>query len=210
MKVAIFGASGAAGLQLTSQALRSGHEVTAFVRNPERIPLKHPNLRTVKGDVLHLDEVEHVIIGQDAVLCALGAGKKSPPDLCSQGTQRIVSAMQNHNVRRIIVITGFGTSKESRVQFGFVTKLMVHLTGLLFYREFTDKQRQDSYVRQSDLDWTIIQPPTLTNGPQTGQYKHGQFPATLLGKISRADLAEFIMNELDVNHYIKQSTIIQY
>jgi putative NADH-flavin reductase len=190
------------------QALRKGHSVTAFVRDAKRIPFHHNHLVIVGGNVLNESEVEPAIIGQDAVIVALGAATSSPSDICSNGTQKIVNAMKRHKVSRVVVLTGFGTSRASRKQLGFGMRAIFKLVSLITYREFRDKEKQDDIVRQSGLDWTIIQPPTLTNEPAKGECKHGSFSPSILARISRSDVAAFMVDAVENSRYIKQSTFI--
>lgn len=208
MKISIFGASGGTGLQVIEHALRKGHSVTAFVRDAKRISIHHNDLTIVEGNVLNEREVEPAIIGQDAVIVALGANTSSSSDICASGTLNIVNAMRKHSVMRIVVLTGFGSSRESRHQLGIGMRTVVKLVSMVANREFKDKEKQDGIVRQSGLDWTIVQPPTLTNGPAKGEYKHGSFAPSILARISRADVAAFMVNGVENSDYIKQSTYI--
>lgn len=210
MKVAIFGASGGTGEQLTQQALSLGHEVTAFVRNPNQIRYRHNNLKLLQGDVLQAQEVERAVIGQDAICNALGVTDSNQPHLCSRGTQSIITAMQKYGVRRIITVTGLGTGCDEPLYMGIGSKLLLRLATLWFYRGFKDKQLQDQYLRNSDLDWVIVQPPLLTDNPPTGNYQHGQFQVRVWGKISRPDLAAFMLEQLISDRYIQKSTVIHY
>ena len=109
MRIVVFGATGGTGRQLTEQALAGGHQVTAFVRNPQSLGITHERLTLLTGDVLDPSAVERGMAGQDAVLCALGvpAGVKGPVTLCGDGTERILAAMARDGVRRIVCQTAF-------------------------------------------------------------------------------------------------------
>lgn len=109
MKILIFGATGGTGSQLVEQALTKGHEVTAFVRNPAKLPLNHKNLKIVQGDVLNYATIEPAVLGQEAVLSALGSGTKKDT-LRSTGTRNIILAMEKHGVKRFICETSLGYS----------------------------------------------------------------------------------------------------
>lgn len=89
MNIIVFGATGGTGQQLVSQAIEKGLHVTAFVRSPEKMAIKHPNLVVFKGDVLHYEQVERAMIGQEAVLCALGIGKQVNSKSVVHSVQRI-------------------------------------------------------------------------------------------------------------------------
>ncbi|QMV42097.1 NAD(P)-dependent oxidoreductase [Cohnella cholangitidis] len=208
MKFTVFGASGGTGLQLIDQTINKGHSVKAFVRAADRVPFTREGLTVVEGDVLNEEDVDSAVEGQDAVFVALGATAGSPSDICLRGTRSIVNAMRRHQVKRLVVLTGFGTSRESRKQLGIGMRMIVKLASLITFREFRDKERQDGIVRQSELDWTIVQPPRLTNEPGKGRYKHGVFSPSMLAKISRADVANFMIDSVEHARYIKQSSFI--
>ncbi len=208
MKFTIFGASGGTGLQRIDQAINKGHTVKAFVRAADRIPFTREGLTVVEGNVFSEEDVEAAVEGQDAVFVALGATAGSPSDICVSGTWLIVNAMKRHKVKRLVILTGFGTSRESRKQLGIGMRMIVKLVSLITFREFHDKERQDSIVRQSRLNWTIVQPPRLTNEPGKWRYKHGAFTPSMLAKISRADVARFMIDSVEHARYIKQSSFI--
>jgi len=208
MKLTVFGASGGTGLQLIDQAINKGHTVNAFVRAADRIPFSREGLTVVEGDVLNEEDVDSAVEGQDAVFVALGATAGSPSDICLRGTRSIVNAMRRHKVKRLVVLTGLGTSRESRKQLGMGMRMIVKLLSFITFREFRDKERQDGIVRQSELDWTIVQPPRLTNEPGKGRYKHGVFTPSMLARISRADVADFMIDSVEHARYIKQSAFI--
>ncbi|MBU5350156.1 NAD(P)-dependent oxidoreductase [Paenibacillus lautus] len=208
MKFTIFGASGGTGLQLIDQAINKGHTVKAFVRAADRIPFTREGLTVVEGNVFSEEDVGSAVEGQDAVFVALGATAGSPSDLCLRGTRSIVNAMRRHKVKRLVVLTGFGTSRESRNLLGIGMRMIVKLVSLITFREFYDKERQDGIVRKSGLDWTIVQPSRLTNEPGKRQYKHGAFTPSMLAKISRDDVARFMIESVEHARYIKQSSFI--
>lgn len=209
MNLLIFGSTGGTGRQLVEQALTQGHTVTAFARNPAKLALRHPNLRVVPGDVLHLAAVEQAMFGQDAVLSALGAPAAQKDDVRSAGTRHIIRAMTQAGVRRFICLTTLGMG-DSRPALPFVYKYL--LVPLFLRQAFADSEVQEAAIRQSPLDWTIARPGTLTNGPRTGTYRHG-FPATERGlkiRISRADVADFMLKQLHDPAYLRQAASLSY
>ncbi|MNO73127.1 hypothetical protein D3C76_640860 [compost metagenome] len=208
MNIAIFGASGPTGLLLTEQALQSGHKVTAFVRHSNRMPLTHNSLQITVGNVLQAKDVELTVAGQDAILLALGASGTSQPHLCSEGTRLIVQAMKNLGVRRIVALTGVGTSRVNRNELRIRNQWMTWLTAALFWKEFRDKVMQDRCLRGSGLDWTIIQPQLLTDGPWTGRFSLDAARLPLVSWVSRADVAGFMLQLLESRDLIGQSTVI--
>jgi putative NADH-flavin reductase len=203
MNVIIFGATGGTGRHLVEQALDLGHSVTAFVRDPARMPRSHPLLRRAIGDVLDPSAVDSAMPGHDAVLCALGTMPESKHDrarrqpkvpVCSEGTKNIAEAMAHHGVRRIVVesAASIGASRNTS-RFG--AALIVRL---LLKESMEDKERQEAVLEASTLDWTIIRPPRLSDGPRTRDSRFGDaLPWSLISRISRADIAAFMVAVLN-------------
>lgn len=201
MKLLIIGGTGATGRELIKQALEQGHQLTALVRNPEKLKLAHPNLLVVKGNVLDRAAVENVVKGQDAVLSALGHKKFIVySNILSTGTRNIASAMEKHAVQRFICISSLGIG-SSRFKMGLYYTLFVIPFILAFY--FLDKARQEKIIRSSKLNWTIVRPAQLTNGKLTGNYAVGEnignYIITKL--ISRANVAHFMLSLLTDNRF---------
>ena len=209
MKLIIFGSTGTVGRHLVDQALSLGHEVTAFARNPEKLEIEHaertPTL--VKGDVLDPVSLERVMPGHDAVLCAVGAGRKGT--VRSIGTRNILRAMESAGIRRLVCQSSLGVG-DSAGNMNFFWK---HIMFGWFLKEaFADHVEQERYIKESDLDWVIVRPAAYTDGPATGEYKHG-FAATERGlklKISRADVAGFVLKQLEDDTYLRQTPGLSY
>ncbi|WP_375435161.1 NAD(P)-dependent oxidoreductase [uncultured Hymenobacter sp.] len=209
MNALIFGATGGTGRQLVEQALAQGHIVTAFARNPRNLDLQHPNLHVGQGDVLDFASVERVMQGQEVVLSALGAPASQKDAVRSEGTRHIIRAMEQTGVRRFICLTTLGIG-DSQQALPFAYKYL--LVPLFLRQAFADSERQEEYIRQSALEWTIARPGTLTNGQRTGQYRHG-FPASEKGlkmKISRADVADFMLRQVQDHAYLRKAASLSY
>jgi putative NADH-flavin reductase len=207
MKVAIFGATGSVGKEALKQALEQGHKVTAFVRDPAKLSIEGDGLRVKRGDVMDVSAVEEAVEGQDAVLCILGAGRKG--NVRSEGTKNIISAMKSTGVRRLICQSTLGAGDSSGA-LNFLWKYIMF--GMLLRKAYADHQRQEEFVMQSDLDWTIIRPAAFTDEPQTGEYNHGFFtsPKGLTLKISRADVADFLLKQLTDDTYMHKAPGLSY
>ncbi|UOG76832.1 SDR family oxidoreductase [Hymenobacter tibetensis] len=209
MKALVFGSTGGTGRQLVEQALTQGHTVTAFARNPQKIKFEHPNLRVVQGDVLDVAAVKQAIVGQEVVLSALGAPAAQKDAVRSEGTRNIIRAMEQTGVRRFICLTTLGIG-DSKPALPFAYKYL--LVPLFLRQAFADSELQEQCIQQSSLEWTIARPGTLTNGQRTGEYHHG-FPATQKGlkiKISRADVADFMLRQLQDTTYLYKAASLSY
>ena len=199
MKIALFGATGGTGQQLLEQAIKSGHQVTALVRDPAKLDRKNSALTVIAGNVLQPADVDKVVSGADAVICSLGNTSNNPDMMVTQGTRNIIDAMQRLNVRRLIVVSSLGVG-DSKDQVPFFFKVLMKTA---LRKTMEDKEAQEAAVRASRLDWTIVRPGGLTNDPPTGTYRVGA--DLTAGRITRADVADFILKELTRNEYIQQT-----
>ncbi|MFC4127656.1 NAD(P)-dependent oxidoreductase [Nocardia rhizosphaerae] len=205
MRIAVFGATGTLGRHIVEHALKQGHEITALTRDASRVGSTSADLRVIEGDVLDPAAVERCVTGQDAVLVALGNGRKGV--VRAEGTRTVIAAMQRTGVQRLICQTTLGVG-DSRPNLNFVWKYVMF--GMLLRPAYADHVEQEEYVRASGLDWTIVRPSAFTDGPATGTYRRG-FPATETGlalKISRADIADFMLQQLTDHTYLHQATAI--
>ena len=199
MHLLVFGSTGATGLHLVQQALAKGHRVTAFVRDPARLAIVHPALSHVVGNVMDAVSVESVVPGHDAILCALGnlpEGKadrirrqRSTP-VCSVGSGHIVAAMSASGVHRIVVESSASVGESRHTgQFGSSFILRLFLGDVM-----ADKERQEEIIKSSSLDWTIVRPPKLNNGPAKGRLQSGDnLVWSVTSSASRADVAAFML-----------------
>ena len=207
MNILIVGATRGIGRQLLEQALASGHSVTALVRDPQRLATQHERLRIVKGDILDADSVSRAMGGQNAVCCSIGV--KVPwiiITVFSEGTKNLLWAMQQNGVKRLICVTGIGAG-DSRGHGGFFYDCIFY--PLIAWPIYADKNRQESLIRASDLEWTIVRPGFLTNGPMTKSYRAlTNLTGVTAGRISRADVAHFMLMELQSNQYMKQTPLV--
>jgi putative NADH-flavin reductase len=208
-RVLILGATGGTGRQIVAQALERGHEVTALVRNPAGLPMRYERLRDVTGS---LPENAGVLVdaarGQDAVISALGRGTSFRSlNLMERCVPAILDAMRKDGVRRLIFTSAFGVGDT----FGCAPALPRLFIRTLLRDIYADKVVGEGLLRQSDLDWTIVHPTGLTNGPLTGQYRAGErLDLAGLPRISRADVAHFILAQLDDPTYLRKVATVSY
>ena len=205
MNLVIFGATGKTGLEIVRQALEKGHTVTAFVRDPSRLAIEHERLTTMAGDVFEPASVAQAVQGQDAVICALGAGSDlKKTTVRTTGTIHIVGGMQEHGVKRLIAITAMGVG-ESWDTLSLVNKLFF---AVLLKSAREDHEAQEIAIKESELDWTIIRPSGLTDTPRTGVYEVGENTRAKTSKIARADVADLIVREVEQNRFVGKAVTI--
>jgi putative NADH-flavin reductase len=208
MKVIVFGSTGGTGRELVRQALERGHEVTAFARDPAAFESRD-GLRVIAGDALEASAVERAVAGQDAVLCALGKPAVSPARLRSDGTANIVRAMQSSEARRLICLSTIGIGDTA----GLLSPLYRYLlVPTLLRRTFAEHERQEAVVRSSTLDWTIVRAGVLTDDAQTGRIRHGFPPSDRAPEmhISRADVADFMLGQIEDGTYMRATPSVSY
>ncbi|NET02378.1 MAG: SDR family oxidoreductase [Sphaerospermopsis sp. SIO1G2] len=209
MKLLIFGASGNTGKEVVKQALEQGHNVTAFVRNPEKLDITHPHLSFFQGDVMDIVSVQKAVQGQEAVLCLLGAGKKLSGNIRSEGTRNIIQAMEQAGIQRLICQSTLGAG-DSWGSLNLYWKYIMF--GLLLKNVLADHEHQEKIIRASSLNWTIVRPGSLLDGEKTGEYRYG-FPGsdnTSQLQITRADVADFILKQLTDNTYVGKAPSLSY
>src|SRR5947209_7148182 len=208
-RILIFGATGGTGKELVAQALQRGHDVTAFVRDPGKLAVSHAHLRVQQGDLQEPETVRAVIPNHQAVLSALGTRTLGKSTLLSNGLKEIIKSMTASGVRRLLWESSLGVG-ETRGQLGPLYNWL--LIPLMLRNVFADKELQESIIRSSPLDWTIVQPASLTNGPRTGKYRAGPNACRdrSTPRISRADVAHFMLEEVANPRYMTQSVALCY
>ena len=209
MRVAIFGASGRTGRLLVEQALAAGHEVRTLVRDPSKLHVGHRRLVVVRGDVLDASKVEETVVGTDAVLSALGQTKTSPKDVHTRGTENIVAAMKKHGVRRLVSLTGAGV-RDERDEPKPVDRAITFLLRRLQPDVLEDGMRHAEVLKASGLEWVIVRGPRLTEGPKRGEYRVGMVGKNSGTRVSRADLAGFMLGQLTADTHLRQMPVVSY
>lgn len=212
MKLLIFGATGGTGLKLVEQALEKGYMVTAFARNPQKLPIQHPKLRIIQGDVMNLTSVINAMLGQDAVLSSIGAPANKTGTVRSTGTKNIIQAMEKAGIKRFICQTSLGYGDSIKVLDSTPFYFKHIIVPFLLKKGFADHALQEEYIKQSQLDWVIARPGNLTNNGLTGKYRQG-FAATdkkIKVKISRADVADFMLKQLTEDTYLHKTPGLSY
>jgi putative NADH-flavin reductase len=209
MKIVVIGASRGIGLEIVSQAPERGHEVTALLRDPGKVTLEHTRLHKVRGDIGKPGDVRTALSGQDAVCTCVGVNPtRKPVELFSRGARNVLAALQDAPATKFVAVTGIGAG-ESRGHGGFFYDKI--LQPLLLGTIYADKDREEQLIKASGADWLIVRPGFLTNGPRTGVYRAiTDLTGVTAGKISRVDVADFILNQLESPSLFRQTPLLTY
>jgi len=209
MKILVIGASRGIGLETVKAALERGHEVTALLRDPAKLALEHPGLRKLRGDVGSASDVAAALAGQDAVCTCVGISPtRKPVEIFSRGARNVLAALEGAPGTKLVCVTGVGAG-ESRGHGGFLYDKIFQ--PLLLATIYADKDREEALVKASKAEWLIVRPGFLTNGPKTGKYRAiVGLSGVTAGKISRADVADFILNQLETPTLFKLAALLTY
>lgn len=210
MKVLIIGASKGVGLETTRQAIDAGYDVRALARSAATMSLVSPRLEKVSGDALDLADVRASLAGVDAVIMTLGVGLGElarPVNLFSEATRVLLEPMSDQSVKRLICVTGFGAG-DSQASISCLQRVPFQI---VFGNAYDDKTRQEELIKGSALDWTIVRPGVLTPGGRSGRYKVLREPSKWRnGLISRYDLAEFLVRQIEDRAYVGAAPVLVY
>lgn len=204
MKVVIFGANGKTGLHLVEQALESGHEVVAYIRKAGSIKFQK-NLKIIVGNLNETLKIKDAISGADACICALGGGSLTHHAIeIKQGVENIISAMEQLNIPKFIYMSSIGAG-ESRLLMAQPFRFLV--CNLILSVPLADHNSNEEKIFNSKLNWTIVRPGSLTDGSKTGNLQHGTQIKPMKGnrRISRANVAAFMLQQLTDDHYSKKA-----
>lgn len=208
MRVLIIGASSGIGLEATRQSLGAGYQVRALARSADRMAIADRNLEKFPGDALRPEEVKAALVDVDVVIQTLGVGLSAllqPVHLFSRSTKVLIAAMKEQGVNRLISVTGFGAG-DSQSRIGCLQRAAFLL---VLGRAYDDKSVQERLIKQSGLDWTIARPGFLTSGPPTGRYRVLRDESEFRnGVISRADVAGFLVRQIEDRECLRQAPVL--
>jgi len=208
MKITIFGATGETGRQLVEQALATGYEVVAYICNPSKLNINHERLKVIQGELADEPLIESAVSGAGVVISALGprGGSKNKP--ITHGMQNIIAAMKKQGVHRLI-ITSTLSAKDPKDQPELKAKALVSIVKFTMRDSYEDIVSTAETVRNSGLDWTIVRLTMLNNNPKTGKVKAGYVGDGRIGTwTSRADVADFMLKQVEHTEYLQQAPAI--
>lgn len=209
-RIILFGASGQTGTAFLKLALESGYQVNALVRSPEKMQISHPNLEIIKGDVLKPTDVTLCMKQGNVVVSLFGHVKYSPEFLQTRGTQHIVNAMKQENINKIISLSGGGLPYPEKDKPKFADKAIRFIMKIAVPKVLNDAVKHHKVLEESGLNWIIVRGPRLTNDPKRDQYKIGWVGVNSGTKIARADLADFILKQVEDDQFIHQMPFVSY
>jgi uncharacterized protein YbjT (DUF2867 family) len=207
MRILVWGATGGTGRLIVREAFAKGHVVKALVRSKPGVDL--PGAELIEGDARDGSVLQRALEGSDAVVSALGTGMGfSEVSLLTDATRALVPAMKKTGVRRLVCISALGVG-DSKGHGGFLFDRLFQ--PLLLSQAYKDKERQEATIRASSLDWVVVRPTQLTNDPARGSVRaltdltgfHG-------GKIARADVAQFVVELLTTETWLRQTPVITW
>ncbi|WP_019630754.1 NAD(P)-dependent oxidoreductase [Actinomadura atramentaria] len=196
MQLTVLGATGGTGLEVVRQARERGHAVTAVVRDPDRLPAGlRDGVDVVRADVMDPGALAPLVKDRDAVISALGSREgRAPTTVCTDGARSAIAALRETGGVRLLTVSASGAYPGPGDD-PFTRFVMKPLLGLALKQGFVDTRRADTLVAESGLDWTIVRPPRLLNGPAKGSYRTA-VDRNIVGGISirRADLAAALLD----------------
>lgn len=215
MKVIVFGATGRVGRAVALTLLTKGHQVTAFARDPSKLP-ERDEFAVIVGDAMNADDVARAVVGHDAVVVALGDSRNpfalavgmkriTPPNICEVGTANVIAAVKAAAIKRLVCVTSYGVG-DTRDLLPPMHKRIFRW--LRLREQMDDKEQQEKLVKASDLDWTLVQPVGLTDGAATGRWLASSKGRRRKRTISRIDLAAFIVGILEAGRNIRQTVVV--
>jgi len=211
-RILVIGASRGIGRETVRAGLAAGHEIRAMARDADALDLDDPRLEKASGDATDPGDLARAVAGVDAVVIALGVKLGTDAilrrvSLFSDATAAIIPAMQAAGVRRLIAVTGFGAGECAEK----ISYLEYAPFKAVLGRAYDDKTRQETMIKESDLDWTIVRPGILTNGKGRGRYKVlVEKESWHNGLIARADVARFIIGEIAAPAHLRQAPVLVY
>ena len=209
MKLLIIGGSRGVGRSMLECAVRRGFDVTVLARFPEKIEADESKVTILKGDVLNKEDLASAVHGQEAVCSCIGVPITfKPVSLFSRAAENIVEVMENNTEQKFVAVTGIGAG-DSKGHGGFLYDKI--FKPIFLSTIYQDKDREEEIIRSSALDWLIVRPAGLTNGTQTGKYRViDNLDGIVAKRISRMDVADFILNQIEEPSHFGKAVLLTY
>jgi len=207
MLIAVIGAAGRTGRHVVRQALGQGDNVAALVRRSGSLEMTHPRLSVMEADVRDIESLRRTLRGCDAVVSAIGTRAAPKINLYSVGIANIMQAMAENDIRRLSAVSAAGVFARGHRNLTFGYKLLIRTA----YRGlYDDLEKMETLIAASGMEWTIVRPSGLTGGPHIGEYRIGRTgqPLSAGARISREDVAGFLLKSLKVDTWLHRAVVI--
>lgn len=209
-RIAVIGANGGIGKCTVLSALKAGHSVTAILRTPAKLQIEHPNLEIVQGNILNPRGLDIYLANKDVVISTIGKNSLKKTTLYSEGSKNLIDILQRTGTARLFFISASGleVNPTHSLIVRFATKFILQK---LLANMYADLWKMEKTIKESGLAYTIIRPPKLTNEPEIGKYRIAIDDFINGGlKISRADVAHFMIHNFDNKDIIRKTVEIAY
>jgi putative NADH-flavin reductase len=209
LRITVIGATGGTGRELITQALGHGHDVVGYSRSADNLGIDHERLTTVSGDVASGQRLDEAIRGSTAVLMAVGAPPGRDIHVYSDGAHHVIATMREFAVDRLVAVTaaGVGVANDSNISLWYRLIFMRYVLKSVY----ADMERMEDEIMLSDVNWTIVRPAALTDGPLTGEYRVAEGRSLPDARqISRADVAAFMLKSLGVDLWDEKGVAVAY
>jgi putative NADH-flavin reductase len=202
MRIAVFGATGRTGVPLVRRALNRGHEVVAFVRSPGKLDVEDDALTVVEGDAYTGEGVAEAVAGADAVASVLGQTGSGPDDLLTVAGDHVLAAMRDHGVDRLVTLVGAGVRLPGE-SVSLTGRIVGTALKLLQPEVLEDAENHVDSVRATELRWTVVRAPRLSEDPGTGNFEAGDVTPGRKA-IPRADVATFVLDCIEEDTFVHE------
>lgn len=209
-RIALFGATGRTGSEFLELALSNNYSIQALARNPASLQVKNANLQVIQGDVMDLASVKKVVAECDIVVSLFGQVKGSPKDLQTRGTENILTSMHAYGVSKIISLSGGGLPFPEKDEPKFPDKMIRFIMKIAVPHILEDAIEHGKLLENSKMKWVIVRAPRLTMDPKKGEYRVGWVGVNASTKISRKDLVDFILLQVESDDYLYQMPFVSY
>jgi len=204
VRIGVIGSTGRTGRLVLGEGLRRGHAMTAFTRRPQELAGVRGLAAVIHGDGRSLDDIRRAVRGQDAVISIVSSEGRGPTTVMSDVTRALLAGMSEAGVRRLVTVSVYALQ-------GHRPWIAINFVRWLLRRPYADFARMERIVASSGLDWTIVRPPLLTNGPATGHVRSAagmedfaQGPYS----ISRADLAATLVDLAEDSQHVGKVLLV--
>lgn len=208
--IALFGGTGRTGLPFMKHGL-SDFKIKALVRNPDKVGFTHQHLELITGDITRGQDIRKTIEGTDVVVSLIGHNKQSSAGFQTEAIRKMIQVMEENQIRRLVSLTGAGVNTagdQPQMMDKLIVFIMRYLAGKMARNALLDGKNHARLITESDLNWTLVRGPMLTEEAAKGHIEVGHVGKIPGFKLTREDLALFIIKAVKNNTYIKEMPFV--